>query len=380
LIASLLSMRSSSQQTMLDAFFGNLCADGALTRGVSDRAFAKARSHLHVPALVGLNDQLLAQADAAGLLARWQGLRLVAADASVLHPAIRRCKRTRGLAACDSRLFALYLPGSELTLHAAVHSGCESERAMLAEALDKLGPHDVLLLDRGYPAAWLINLLNARGIRVIMRCDTTAGGWTMLRSFMRGQLPESLITLSPPKPCDVIDWGCSAQAPTVRVVRQVSLGGALRVLMTNLPPEQVPAEAFADLYHQRWRIEEAFKRLKCRMHLEAVSGLSQHALLIDVAAKVLADNIASLLCNATQPDAEAHTNKPRRAHRTHAAAVIQRLLPKVLLSVGNVIALIDEALLLIARMRQRVFRGRSAPRPSRNVKPHPHLAYKGAGA
>ena len=115
-------MRSSSQQTMLDAFFGNLFGDGALTRGVSDRAFAKARSHLHVPALVGLNDQLLAQADAAGLLERWQGLLLVAADASVLRPAIRRCKRTRGLAAADGRLFALYLPGPELTLHAAVHS------------------------------------------------------------------------------------------------------------------------------------------------------------------------------------------------------------------------------------------------------------------
>ena len=37
--------------------------------------------------------------------------------------------------------------------------------------------------------------------------------------------------------------------------------------------------------------EEAFKRLKHRLHLEAVSGLSQHALLVDVAAKVLADNM-----------------------------------------------------------------------------------------
>ena len=69
---------------------------------------------------------------------------------------------------------------------------------MLAEALDKLGPHDVLLLDRGYPAAWLINLLEARGIRFIMRCDTTAGGWKTLRHFMRGQLPESRIKLLNP--------------------------------------------------------------------------------------------------------------------------------------------------------------------------------------
>ena len=30
---------------------------------------------------------------------------------------------------------------------------------------------------------------------------------------------------------------------------------------------------FADLYHQRWRIEEVFKRLKHRLNLEDVSGL-----------------------------------------------------------------------------------------------------------
>lgn len=49
-----------------------------------------------------------------------------------------------------------------------------------------------------------------------------------------------------------------------------------------------PAADFVDLYRQRWRIEEAFKRLKHRMHLESVSGLSQHDLIIDVSAKILA--------------------------------------------------------------------------------------------
>ncbi|MBP8787140.1 MAG: transposase, partial [Azonexus sp.] len=33
--------------------------------------------------------------------------------------------------------------------------------------------------------------------------------------------------------------------------------------MTSLlDSAQYPAPAFADLYHRRWRIEEAFKRLK----------------------------------------------------------------------------------------------------------------------
>jgi IS4 transposase len=46
-----------------------------------------------------------------------------------------------------------------------------------------------------------------------------------------------------------------------------------------------------DLHHQRWRIEEAFKRLKHRPHLQAIPGLSQQVLMLDGAAKVLADEI-----------------------------------------------------------------------------------------
>lgn len=379
LVASLLCMRSSSQQALLDSFFGRLCGDGSLLRVVSDRAFAQARARLHAPALSWLNDRLVAAADAAGMVPRWQGLRLVAADASVLMPAVRRCHLSRSAAGADQRLFALYLPAAELTLHAAVHSGAESERAMLAQALDKLGPDDVLLLDRGYPAAWLINLLNERGVRFIMRCDTTgSGSWRALRSFMRGDQAEAVVRLSAPKRQDAADWGCSRQAPTVRLVRNTATGARLRVLLTNLPADQVPADAFGDLYHQRWRIEEAFKRLKLRLHLEAASGLSQQALLVDVAAKVLADNISALMCQAAQDDAKLPAN--RRCQRTHADAAVRAILPRVLLAVGDVLGLIDDTLDLMARTVHRITPGRSAPRKPDRAKPHPSLAYRAGGA
>ena len=78
---------------------------------------------------------------------------MVAGDASVLLPAVRPCHLKRSAAAPDQRLFVLYLPGAELTLHASVHSPSVDERSMLMEALDQLGPDDVLVLDRGYPAA-----------------------------------------------------------------------------------------------------------------------------------------------------------------------------------------------------------------------------------
>jgi len=49
----------------------------------------------------------------------------------------------------------------------------------------------------------------------------------------------------------------------------VTPNGRVHVVITSLLDSVAyPAEGFADLYHSRWRIEEAFKRLKHRMALE----------------------------------------------------------------------------------------------------------------
>lgn len=374
-IAALLSMRNQSQQAMLDGFFASVCDTSLPLREVSDRAFAKARDHLHLPALVGLNDWLVGRADSAGLIQRWCGLRVVAADASLLMPAVRPCFLGRSAAVRDQRLFALFLPGAELTLHASVHSAQVAERSMLIEALDVLGPDDVLVLDRGYPAAWLVALLNALGIRFVMRCDND-GGWRAAKTFMRSGLAEANVSLNAPSADEVRDWACPAGPPTLRLVRQVARNGQVRLLATNLDAEAFPPELFGELYHQRWRIEEAFKRLKHRLHLEAVSGLSQQALIIDVAAKILADNMTSLMCAAAslQVDLPARS---RKCNRSYAAGLMQRLLPRLVLFIGDVLADISAAVQTLAATSQRFVRGRSQPRPPRHVKPHPASAYKG---
>jgi hypothetical protein len=246
---------------------------------------------------------------------------------------------------------------------------------MLVEALDRLQPGDVLVLDRGYPAAWLVALLNDRGIHWCMRCDNDSG-WLAVREFKRSNQDEAWVTVSAPSADDVQTWGCPRAAPRVRLVRQVSPGGAIRVLATNLDSQAFPCHAFGDLYHQRWRIEEAFKRLKHRLHLECVSGLSQQALIIDVAAKILADNLASLLCAAASEQAELQ-QRSRRCTRSYAATLLQRALPRLVLAVGDFFATFCEVLGLLAANTQRFIPGRSRPRPSHHVKPHPCAVYKG---
>lgn len=372
LIAALLCQRGQSQQVTLDSFFASLCDGAVPLRGISDRAFAKARDQLYMPALSGLNDLLVRRADEAGLIPRWHGLRVVAADGSVLMPAVRASHLPRA-AARDQRVLGMFLPAAELMLHCEVYGAEGAERAMLVEALDKLGPDDVLVLDRGYPAAWLISLLLQRGIHFCIRCD--GSGWTAVRRFVRSGLTEQSVTLSAPSAAEDKDWGCGRNAPRVRLVRQVSPGGAVRVLLTDLNSQAYPCKVFGELYHQRWAIEEAFKRLKIRMALESVSGLSQQALIVDVAAKILADNLASLLCAAAAAQHNL-TARSRKCNRSYAAVLLQRAFPRLILLIGDWVACLRQVLEQLATNTQRVVRGRSQPRPANPIKPHPSLAYK----
>lgn len=369
-------MRSASQQVMLDSFFGSLSEDGDWARCISDRGFAQARNKLAWGCLERLNTFVVKSADALGLVPRWHGLRLVAADASVLMPAVRPCHTTQRLANADQRLFALYLPGAELTLHASVHGAGDAERQMLFEALACLGPDDVLLLDRGYPAAWLVAYLTEHNIRFCMRCEKSSGGWAAVRSFARSDQMDAVVTLNKPNAQDCADYLCSGAAPQVRLVKCITPDGQTRVLATNLSVGDFPTTVFAELYHQRWRIEEAFKRLKHRSKLESVSGLTQHALLIDVYAKVLADNLASLVCQGAAQYAEL-PSRERTCNRAYAAPCLQRLLPRMALGLGCIAALLEKAFSLLGGNSHRIVPDRNQPRPKYHVKPHPKLAYKG---
>lgn len=164
----------------------------------------------------------------------------------------------------------------------------------------------------------------------------------------------------------------STSAPGARGLPQRAGAGGRH----QLAGRELPCAVFADLYHQRWRIEEGFKRLKHCAKLESVSGLTQQALLVDVAAKVLADNMGSLLCNAGGEQADL-ASRQRVCNRAYAATLLQRVLPRVVLGMGCLLDLLDHAIAMLTAHTHRRVKNRSQPRPQRRVKPHPHLAYKG---
>ena len=145
--------------------------------------------------------------------------------------------------------------------------------------------------------------------------------------------------------------------------------------MTNLlDPQTFPCTAFGDLYHQRWRIEEAFKRRKHRLNLEHVSGLSQQAALHDFAAKIVCDTLQSL---ATQTAlCQSSLSPTRRINRAAAHSILKPLLPALLLGADIATRLLPALQLIAARTcPHRPGSMKSKPRVMR-PKPHKSMTQK----
>lgn len=370
LVALMLSGMRKSVQAELDTFFAHLQQQAQLLRHVSEQAFALARSKLSLTAIPALNDWLIERAEHYGFVPRWHGLRLVAADASSMHFGLR-ASHVKRAALADQILFGLFLPGAELMLATTLYSTLCAERQMLFEHLDRLSSTDLLLLDRGYPASWLVAALTQRQLLFCMRVDNT--GYACVRTFLRSGLTEMIVTLQAPNHRDAQDYEVERAPQTVRLVRSVSSSGAIRVLMTNLlDTVRFPASCFGELYHLRWRIEEAFKRLKHRLNLEHVSGLSQLAVAQDVSAKVLCDNLQALTALTARDQADLPDHQ--RLNHAYVHTAIKPLLPALLLGM-KVTNLLQNLLRLVAQHTYRHRPSRSKPRKP-NIKPHKSMTQK----
>lgn len=184
---------------------------------------------------------------------------------------------------------------------------------------------------------------------------------------------EQLVTLRAPDQRDADDYECPREPQQVRLVRHVAPNGKVRVLMTNLfDTRRFPASAFGELYHKRWRIEETFKRLKHRLNLEHVSGLSQQAVVQDVAAKILCDNLQTLACMTARE--QGALREIDRINHAYAHTALKPLMPALLLG-KKVAGRLRGVLKLIAKQTYLHRENVSKPR-STKLKPHKYMTQK----
>ena len=74
------------------------------------------------------------------------------------------------------------------------------ERTLALSHLGLLGPGDLVLLDRGYPAFWLFACLMTRGIHFCARM--ALNHWRVVQQFYLSGHPQQIIVLEP-FPCSL---------------------------------------------------------------------------------------------------------------------------------------------------------------------------------
>lgn len=367
-VSFLLSGVRAAVQSELDQFFAHLRNRADSVREVTAQAFSQARYKISALVFGQVNQELIRLVEAYLPIPRWNGLRVVAADGSAVRLTIRK-EGVRSIV--KGMAFGLYLPGIELFLDFRLHEPLSDERQMFFEAIERLRSDDVLLLDRGFPCRWLVSVLTARAIPFCIRCDLSRG-FKVVCEFLRSGQSEQVVRLRAPSVRDAQDYECPATPTTVRLVRLVTPNGQVHVVMTSLLDSVAfPAAAFANLYHGRWRIEEAFKRIKHRLELEHTSGLSWHAARQDFGAKAVLDNLCALAAYVAT-DAHLDPDSSYKINRTLAIDKIKRQVGRWLFTAAVNTRRLKSLLAEIALNLQKFVPDRSRPR-----KPQPkrHLSH-----
>lgn len=382
LVSFLLCAWKGGLQTLLDELFESL--SGQLARAATKSAVSQARRKLKASAFVALNDRLLSSLDAQWPVPRWRGFRLVAADATTLRlPNNPQTQAEFGVQADPSgqpfvmaRALGLYATASGRMLKANLAGYAAGERELLLPLLPSLAQDDLLVLDRGFPAVWLFALLQQQGRHFLARID--GGQWAEVQEFADSGLPEQVFTRPVGRDTRraARTLGVDGLPDTVsfRLVRVALPNGDEEILATSLLDAETYAD-FAELYHARWSIEEAFKLLKHRLMVEQFSGESPEAVRQDFHAKLFTANLAEALSYSAQqhlPEEKAARYQPNLAYIL--AMLRLRLFGWLLghLSPQDMLSL----LALIGKTLERKRPGRSAPRPKSRPNPRPRRQYK----
>jgi IS4 transposase len=188
------------------------------------------------------------------------GYRLRIADGNVLAGSEHRLKELRGsgAAAMPGKSLVLYDYATDLISDlVACEDGEASERRLMPQLLDKVQAGDLIMADRNFSTAIMLTELVRLQAKFLIRHHaglslTFEGVAKPCGRCKTGKVGEQKVRLK-----------CGLVCRAIVITRDKPLkdGGSTVVLLTNLPGKKASACKVANLYLQRWTIEEAFRQL-----------------------------------------------------------------------------------------------------------------------
>ena len=269
-----------SYQDELDRFFNTLYDLEIDERFVTKTAFCNARKKVKHEAFIELNHRMGQFFYESFSPLTWHGFNLIAIDGSTCRlPRTRTISDHFGVWAPQNgepcpiaRVSQMFDVLNRVTIDAIISPKEHGERELAAQHFINLFPTDLVLMDRGYYAYWLFNLILSLGAHFCARVPLNE--WKIVKQFYNSGRKQKTISLPAPY-CSVqkcTEMGLETKPLKLRLIRIELDNGETEILITSLIDRNAyPYELFSELYHERWPVEEDYKAMKHRLEVENFS-------------------------------------------------------------------------------------------------------------
>jgi hypothetical protein len=332
LLCFLLNFVKGSYQDELDKFFQAINLFEVAKRVVSKVALTKARMKLKYEAFIELNDHLIRAFENTFEPRRWYNHRLIAIDGSTCQlPRIKEIMDHFGVwnvkpgKPCPiARISQLFDPLNKISISAVISPKSIDERTHAHQMLSYLMPSDLVLLDRGYPAFWLFKAIDTMGANFCARINSK---WTIVKDFIASGQQEQILQMHASSSnitrCQQLEL--DHEPMTLRLIRIELNTGEAEVLITTLTDSKsYPIDIFAELYHQRWPVEEDYKYMKYWLEIGNITGKSVLSVYQDFYAKVFSKNLTSVLSFSTQSELIKSGKKDKYEHQINFVQALSK--------------------------------------------------------
>ena len=369
-ILFLLNLVKRALQDELDEFFKLASGEVVAARTVTKSAFSQARKKLHAGAFIDLNTVQVDYFYDHFPYRKWKGLRLLAVDGSTAQlPETSDIIEHFGLfsdAIPLGRVSQMFDALNAVTVEALIGPLNAGEREYAACHFEKIGPGDLALLDRGYPAFWLFALISSKDADFCARVPV--GVWGVVDEFVASGHQEQIVDLSPCAPA--IKKCQTRNLPTapikVRLLRIELDSGEVEVLLTSLlDTAHYPYSDFKALYHQRWPVEEDYKVVKSRTEVENWSGKSVLSVYQDFYAKVFTKNLTAMLAFQAQEEVQQQSRDKKYTYQVNFTQALSKMKDTVVLLFQrtDVLRILTRLWEVLTRTIEPIRPGRKYPRP-----------------
>jgi Transposase DDE domain len=285
--------------------------------------------------------------EADGLVKRWRGHRLIAADGTYLNlpdtPETRteftlQTNQHAGAECVQALCCVLYDLRNDLGLSLSLSKRAGEVHRLIEQLWPATRPEDLLVLDRAYADYALIAYAVAHQRHLVIRLPR--GRFAACEAFWHSQEKERRVELSVPATASTREFVKQHGLPetvTIRLIRVLLPTGETEVLLTTLLDEQAyPAAEFAQVYNWRWGEETYFDRFKNVFEVERLSGTSVIAIKQEIYGVLMLTSLESVLAKPDQQalEAQAAERQTRYVPQVNRAesyvALVDRVVPLLL--------------------------------------------------